>query len=188
MTPKFTGLAAAVLALMASFIAPASAATVDAQNAVAFEFDLSTAGAINLNRFGYNCGACASEDRLLSGATMQIDFGSTLGAADIGTSTFANPFNFAISNVSAGLGGGVPVAGSVDSLFVTFRFVDDAFGVSSATLYHPSTGVLVGTFAGSVPASPVSPVPLPAGMVLMVSGLGGLAFLKRRKAARATTG
>lgn len=177
MTFKLSGLAAAVFVIVASLVAPASAATVDARNAVAFEFDFSTMGDTRFDRFGYNCGSCSGEGLLLSDATMQLDFGTSLGASDIGSRTFTNPFNFAISNVSSGLTPEVAVDGSVDTLFLTFRFVDDVFDISSASIYGQSTGTLTGTFAGTVTPAPV---PLPAGIFLMVGALGGLAFMRRK--------
>lgn len=177
MTFKLSGLAAAVFVFVASLLSPASAATVDARNAVAFEFDFSTTGTTSFDRFGYNCGSCSGEGLFLSGATMQLDFGTTLGAADLGSRTFTNPFNFAISNVSSGLTPQVAVPDAIDTLFLTFRFVDDVFDISSANIFGQSTGAMNGTFAGNVPPSPV---PLPAGIFLMASALGGLAFMKRR--------
>ncbi|MDU9002575.1 VPLPA-CTERM sorting domain-containing protein [Sedimentitalea todarodis] len=177
MTFKLSGLAAVVFVFVASLVSPASAATVDARNVVAFEFDFSTTGVTSFDRFGYNCGRCGGEGLFLSGATMQLDFGTTLGAADIGSRTFSNPFNFAISNVSSGLTPEVAVPGAVDRLFLTFRFVDDVFDISSATIYGQSIGVMNGTLIENVPPSPV---PLPAGIFLMASALGGLAFMKRK--------
>ena len=177
MTFKLSGLAAAIFVFVASLVSSASAATVDARNAVAFEFDFSTTDSTSFNRFGYNCGSCSGEGLFLSGATMQLDFGTTLGGSEIGTRTFTNPFNFAISNVSSGLTPEVAVPGSVNTLFMTFRYVDDAFEISSANIYGQSTGVMTGTLVGTVPPAPV---PRPAGIFLMVSALGGFAFMKRK--------
>ncbi|WP_424984663.1 VPLPA-CTERM sorting domain-containing protein [Microbulbifer sp. S227A] len=178
MTFKLSGLAAAAFVIVASLVSPASAATVDAANAVSFEFDFSSMGDTSFYRFGYNCGGCDGEGRFESGATMQLDFGTTLGASDIGSRTFTNPFNFAINNVSSGLTPEIAVSGSVDTLYMTFRFVDDVFDVTAASIYGQETGHMAGSFAGTVAPSPV---PLPAGFLLMASAIGGLAFVRRKQ-------
>ncbi|MEY8830557.1 VPLPA-CTERM sorting domain-containing protein [Sedimentitalea sp. XS_ASV28] len=179
MTFKLSGLAAAAFVIVASLISPASAATVDASNDVTFQFDLSGVGDASFSSFGYNCNGCSGEGLFESGASVQIDFGTTLGASDIGSRTFTNPFNFAISNVGSGLSPQIEVAGSVETLFMTFRFVDDAFDIFNASI----SGGGIGTLNGGLVENPVpSPVPLPAGFLLMASAIGGLAFVKRKQA------
>ncbi len=179
MTFKLSGLAAAAFVIVASLISPASAATVDASNDVSFQFDLSGVGDASFYSFAYNCNGCSGEDLFASGASFQLDFGTTLGGSDIGSRTFTNPFNFAISNVSSGMSPQIEVAGSVETLFMTFRYVDDEFEIVNGSI----TGGVTGTLNGSLVENTVpSPVPLPAGFLLMASAIGGLAFVKRKQA------
>lgn len=176
----FTSLAAAAFLAAGGLFSAAQAATVDAVNSASFHFDVSGLGETTFSSFGYTCSVVCDdandEGRLLSGASFTLDFGTTLGGSDIGTSSFTNPFSFAISNVSSGLNPNQLVPASVDDLFVTFNFVDDAFEVTSASI-SGANGNLQGTFAGAVP---VAPVPLPAAAFLMIGALGGMRFASRR--------
>ncbi len=177
MTFRLPTLVAAALMLIGGLTTQVQASTVDASNSVSFEFDLSTTNAATFLSFGFSCGGCIGEDRLLSGATMELDFGSSAGASDLGTAHFTNPFGFAINNVSAGLSPQPVIPAAISSLFVTFKFVDDAYGVTNASLYSSETGMIRNISATDVP---VAPVPLPAAMVLLATGLGALGFAARK--------
>lgn len=182
MSFKFPAMLAALLLGAGSLLSPARAATVDADTAVSFAFDLSAHGDIVFSGFGYGCNGCDGQARLLPDARMRLDFGTTVGGNDLGSRSFANPFDFAINNVGSGLTPDVSVSGALDILYVTFGYVDDVFDITSTHLNSQGSGMLVGSYAGDIQ---ISAVPLPAGMVLMAGALGSLALLRRRKPAAA---
>lgn len=170
------GIVAAVALTVVSFGAQAST-IVDASNSAFFEVDTSGVGDFAINGFRYACfGACrddASPERLASGASIKLDFGSTLGANDLGTATFTSPFGFDIFGVSSGLAPSVNVGASLTEIFATVIFVDDAFAIDTFSILfgfgEPIAGVMV---------TPPSAVPLPAALPLFLTVLAGMAGLR----------
>jgi len=59
----------------------------------------------------------------------------------------------------------------------------DFFGVTSITFESGGTGNKGNARFDFVAGTPVSPIPLPAGGLLLVAALGGIAALRRRKVA-----
>lgn len=170
------------LALLASFMTAASAeaALVTSTQSVTFAFDTSGLGAaFTITNGGYNCTAScpagqADPAALATTGTIQFDFGTTAGAADIATVLFANPFGFPITNAGGGIfGGGVPVAGPLSTLFITMVFVNDDYGVDTLTI---GTG---GVNINGVLLNGV--IPLPAALPLFLAGLAGLGLTGRRR-------
>ena len=177
MKTSFRIIAATAFLFVASLFTPAQAAVVTPTSSVTFEFDVSGLGAATFTSFSYSCSTfplCnTGGGRLLSGASFTMDFGTFAGGSDIGTSSFVNPFGFAINNVGAGLIPSQSVAAMLNSVFVTFNYVDDAFGIDVANI-RDSLGNI--TLGGTL----ISAVPLPAGMLLLVGALGGLGVVSRR--------
>ena len=100
-----------------------------------------------------------------AGTEVNFENGSGEGAA------------FAVNGGPAGSGtpenGVIALAGNVDYLFGTSIPTGGTIGSV------PGNFTLLGTIDGDL-----APVPLPAGMPLLLAGLGGLAFMKRRKRAK----
>lgn len=179
MKSSFRMIAATAFLLVAGLFAPVQAATVTATNPVTFEFDVSGFGALTATNFRYSCFVTPScsgggGGTLLSGASVTLDFGTPAGASDIGTSSFTNPSFSPINNVRADLIQSQSIAALLNSVFVTFNFVDDEFDIDTVGI--SGTGFSIdGTL---VPA--VAVIPLPAGMFLLLGALGGLGLARRR--------
>lgn len=171
------------LALLASFMTAASAeaALVTSTQSVTFAFDTSGLGAaFTIINGGYNCTAScpagqADPAALDTTGTIQFDFGTTAGAADIATVLFPNPFGFPITNASGGIFGaaGVPVAGPLSTLFITMVFVNDDYGVDTLAIGTGEVN-LNGVLLNGV-------IPLPAALPLFLAGLAGLGLTGRRR-------
>ena len=104
---------------------------------------------------------------------MRLDFGTSAGGDEIGTSLFVSTFSFAVNNVTSTLIPAQVILASLGTLFVTMVYVDDNYSASSLALELAS-----GRRVGGV--LQVSDVPLPAALPLFLMGLAGLGFSKKR--------
>ena len=175
------GYRAVALALLASFAmaAPAGAVLVTSTNSATFAFDTSGLGAaFTITNGGYDCTASCpagnnvpAPEALDTGATIQFDFGTTAGAADLGTILFTNPFGIPITNAAGGIfgAGGLAVTGPLATLFITMVFFDDDYGVDTLQI-----GTGLANLNGVL-------IPLPAALPLFLAGLAGLGLAGRRR-------
>ena len=165
----------AILFFLFSTLNIATAATVDTTNSAVFSFDVSALGAEDITGYYYSTSGTGDNDRLSSGATMLLSFGSNAGKDDIGSYEFTNPFDFAINNVSTGTSP-IGLQASLDLLYVTVGFVDDIFGIENFSLYTSLNARLTGTYEGSISA-----VPLPAAAWFFGTALLAFTGFSRRK-------
>ena len=160
---------------------------VNSSTSAFFQYDVAGIGSFDATGFFYSCFAPAcpagpDPDKLASGASFQMDFGSTLGANDLGTGFVFNSFAFEITNLSSSLrdapGSGTSITINIDAslsnFFVTVLFVDDAFGIDVLNIGTSSVGTLVGEMVAA-------PAPEPSTLALFATGLALLAFLGWRR-------
>lgn len=162
-------------------ISGAYAATVSVNTSVVGEFDVTGIAAGTVSGYGYECGATCSggngsgdPDNLAASASILVNLGTSAGADDLGSRTFANTFGTDITDFGTGLGIAFP--GSLNTIYLTFVYVDDQFDVSSLRL--SINGELI---TGAVSELAVGEVPLPAALPLFIAGLAGMGAAARRK-------
>ncbi|WP_126975459.1 VPLPA-CTERM sorting domain-containing protein [Frigidibacter oleivorans] len=190
---------AAAFALVASLAIPteASAATVD------FSLDLSASSitltqeggvVCDLSSCGLDVGFADSDFSADEGTTTQFDFltftGEGTGYLSYGIEVnlvFDGPEPFTLT--ASGSGSGLLLSGSIiggtlmwdDSVPATFTLSDGSMVTIDFKDHAALTLGGTTTSSGFITVTP-APVPLPAGGLLLVGALGGLALLRRRKA------
>lgn len=137
-----------------------------------WEFDFSELGDQTVNQFGYST---LGEDRLESGASIRLEFGTAPGLSDLLSTVWVNPFSFAISNVGASISNFF-VPESIDFIYARVSYVDDVFQFDNMRLgsREPFT-VTYGRLVGSG----VTSVPEPGTLALLGIGLLGMAAARR---------
>jgi|GEM_PF-4202961 len=167
-----------VFALGANLFAAlsAQAAIVGPSTSVTASFDVSGVTPGQITAWGYRCSTtCAGDTNLFdSGAQVLANFGTSAGADDIGSVLFTQPFGFDISNFNTP--NGTPIAvGSISTLFLTFIYVDDTFGVDSLRITFGDQNFSVNAVQLD------GTVPLPAALPLFLAGLAGVRVASRRR-------
>lgn len=178
--------AALAATLFVLFSSGAQAVTVSAGNPAIFEIDLSSQGEVSFTHLEFSCYSCTGDERIQSRKRYQVDIGSTPGGNDIYSRTSINNFGHDVSNLTASIAtgdghGGIifPSAAAIlDAVYVTFSFVDDVFGVETASLIIPG-GPRINYLHGEI--LPPTVVPLPAPALLLGGALLGLGVLARGK-------
>lgn len=159
-----------------------AAATVGPSSNVVFEFDLSGEGELNINQTNYSCDACGNTTLTLAvGATMRVKYGTSAGSADIATREFVNISPMELSG-GVGLFSDPPflISADVDTLFATFEYVDDIYGVDQFIITETDLDVRFDRDRIRLEGS-LSTIPVPASLPLLLAGIGGLALIGRRR-------
>lgn len=175
----------AILAVVATWVAgsTAQAVPVTQTSSATFAFDFSSIGEFNASSFtwcGYDPILCSgggdsSEDQRLSGgASFQLNFGTTIGGADLGSRIFTNPSPSSADNFASILSPNVLLDASLDTVYVTLVFIDDIFGAEALRLVAGEQRVM-----GQL--LPTSEVPLPAALPLFLAGAAGLSLTARKR-------
>lgn len=167
--------------------ANAQAALVSPATSVTAAFDVTGLTPGDITHYGYQCtsicgpNGSGDPENFSPGAMVEVLFGATAGGGEFGSLIATQPVAFDIAGFTHTLGSGSINVGAVSTIFITFVYVDDVFGVTRLLLRIGDEEFL---YSDAFEISP-SEVPLPAALPLFLAGLAGLGFLNRTRRAAA---
>jgi len=152
------------------------AATVSPTSSAYFAFDVSDHTDIDIGGFNFHTGGV---NKLASGASMNLEFGSTIDNNDLGGYIFTNTNFFGISGAGRSFDPRISI-GSPSTLYIAVNYIDDIFSINTLGISLYYKDIFLESISGTEVSTP-SPVPAPAAVWLFGSALGFMGLRRKAK-------